>query len=1045
MRYHNIFVAIVFTMLSYIVFGNKEWHKKSGTRDHNILDGITESSSFVELNTNKVPVWKKLKDAADFKADSLQIQEALKSYSELLKDKLLFNKMPSESRYDVFLSMAKLLKLMGFHRRAELLLYESMSYTMEPFDAHLQLGILALDREDLAESKMHMKNCLYYKAEDITVLSYLSIALIAEGRLHEAKFFVSRLLSTLEVRVRKLLRLMGRDERDIVSIAAKASHGEVSRWLEEMMTKALHGQLTITTSTNIEMIKMFSNVYTLLADGDIKGRFAFDLGQSLYEGGRPITGSLMMQRGHKTSEHMRDGVTSYELISTRLAIEFPTVPADMNELLGRYLNLTNFLSNTVESFSSMDIENALDIYWSLPLLGWSGLGVASIQSEILRRFKNIPIRRDPYGRHFLSKFKEPSQIITTENNIINNVDNKLLQADTISISQEEAIIDLGEDYDHETIDVVVDGKHMKVSKQFAARSPNHQLKPPKPHMRNHRTRSVLPKDNLNKDVIDEYEKKKNSIDQNQNQNILEVGIFGGHMNSHPIGQAILTRLLAFSKDHAHAINKEHFRLTLLALPLVPDNATQRIAKSVHRIVNLPVDMSAAWLIIEGLYLDVLLIPDWQPFPDTHSVLFSSARIAPLQICFYVRGSPCPASASMDYYLLPEELEDLYLNDVPAVSAAPDTWSWSQGNSNDDAANELKNAQWKLKWLAPFMEQVILVPDWPIITGTSIKQSAISVKQDKIKDNNSTLSDDTFVPSEVEGQVNFGEKPTAILPMHPSQVHTLMDELLLNILQASSSLHIILVLPASYFSHSDREKRSEYKICWARALVRRLWKRDFNLYNRIRLLPDPLSDLRLLQLYRQADMVLDSFPVGISSFYLELALSIGTPVVTMKTGTKMNTPHADLLQLRKIIGSKDDNHTSCCYPPRSWWKHGDIPWRPSVSTIHGFYKRVGIDRYLSATSLEEYFAIATRLALDRDYAYNLRIKILDAVDVSINKEESLEGEIPSAKGLWDFISRVGSNWARIRTNFISSPASKAAIQVDHDEAKNKRRRAAAVTE
>jgi hypothetical protein len=35
---------------------------------------------------------------------------------------------------------------------------------------------------------------------------------------------------------------------------------------------------------------MFSHLYTWLAEGEMTGRYIFDLGQSLYEGGRPEIG-----------------------------------------------------------------------------------------------------------------------------------------------------------------------------------------------------------------------------------------------------------------------------------------------------------------------------------------------------------------------------------------------------------------------------------------------------------------------------------------------------------------------------------------------------------------------------------------------------------------------------------------------------------------------------------------------------------------------------------------------------------------------------------
>ena len=127
-----------------------------------------------------------MKNAADQKAAGLVIQQALHEYGQLLRHPYMFGDMPMEERYDVFLSMSKLLKMMGFHQRAELLLYEAMSYTTNPHEAHLQLGLLFLDKEDIEKAKIHLKNCLFFKENDILILIHLSVILIAEGKLHEA-------------------------------------------------------------------------------------------------------------------------------------------------------------------------------------------------------------------------------------------------------------------------------------------------------------------------------------------------------------------------------------------------------------------------------------------------------------------------------------------------------------------------------------------------------------------------------------------------------------------------------------------------------------------------------------------------------------------------------------------------------------------------------------------------------------------------------------------------------------------------------------------
>ena len=151
-----------------------------------------ESVASVEANSNPlgedtrttaVPAWRLMKDDADQKAGSMLVQEAFNRYSQLLTHKHLYGGMPLEARYEVFISMAKLLKTMGFHQRAELLLYEATSYTTQPHEAHFNLGLLALDREDLREAAMHFKNCLYYKAEDVLTLTHLTVTLMVEGKL----------------------------------------------------------------------------------------------------------------------------------------------------------------------------------------------------------------------------------------------------------------------------------------------------------------------------------------------------------------------------------------------------------------------------------------------------------------------------------------------------------------------------------------------------------------------------------------------------------------------------------------------------------------------------------------------------------------------------------------------------------------------------------------------------------------------------------------------------------------------------------------------
>ena len=58
----------------------------------------------------------------------------------------------------------------------------------------------------------------------------------------------------------------------------------------------------------MEMLKMFSNLYQWLTDGEITDRF---LRQSLYEGGRPLAGKMMMKWGRLSLDYPSRSCTSW--------------------------------------------------------------------------------------------------------------------------------------------------------------------------------------------------------------------------------------------------------------------------------------------------------------------------------------------------------------------------------------------------------------------------------------------------------------------------------------------------------------------------------------------------------------------------------------------------------------------------------------------------------------------------------------------------------------------------------------------------------------
>ena len=135
-------------------------------------------------------------------------------------------------------------------------------------------------------------------------------------------------------------------------------------------------------------------------------------------------------------------------------------------------------------------------------------------------------------------------------------------------------------------------------------------------------------------------------------------------------------------------------------------------------------------------------------------------------------------------------------------------------------------------------------------------------------------------------------------------------------------------------------------------------------------------MRMLQLFRQADMILDSFPMGGSFYYLSLAISVGTPVITMQSGTILETTKEDLKEIRmqlstsstqQKIQQKQSHGGDILYrgnPLYHYIQHFDLPWLASNSAIAGFYDHVHLSEYFVANNTANYFTLVCNLALNR---------------------------------------------------------------------------------
>lgn len=129
---------------------------------------------------------------------------------------------------------------------------------------------------------------------------------------------------------------------------------------------------------------------------------------------------------------------------------------------------------------------------------------------------------------------------------------------------------------------------------------------------------------------------------------------------------------------------------------------------------------------------------------------------------------------------------------------------------------------------------------------------------------------------------------------------------------------------------------------------------------------------MLQLIRQTDVVLDTFPFGSAPYFLGLALSVGTPVITLHSGCFLSTSKDDMnavkqhLQHAFIYNGLYKDHPLRMLINSQF----DIPWISSISNIAGFYQRVGLNHALVANSTADYFNLALKLLSDRYVPFHL---------------------------------------------------------------------------
>ncbi len=146
------------------------------------------------------------------------------------------------------------------------------------------------------------------------------------------------------------------------------------------------------------------------------------------------------------------------------------------------------------------------------------------------------------------------------------------------------------------------------------------------------------------------------------------------------------------------------------------------------------------------------------------------------------------------------------------------------------------------------------------------------------------------------------------------------------------------------------------------------------------------------------MVLDTFPFGNAAYFLSLAMSVGTPVVTLQSGHRIQTPKEDYEEIRSVlmynqhalVQYKDhplrhvlmnhpyptnaNSHTNTHSNSHSSKNNAqntlfdeELPWIRSMNNIEGYYlrsKNSNFSNYLIAKNLSHYFSLATNLLSKR---------------------------------------------------------------------------------
>ena len=130
-------------------------------------------------------IWKHYAQQAKESESQGRLYEALQSYSLLLDNHFLSERMMDIERYGLHVAMGRLLVRMGMLHRAESTFFAATSLADEPAEAYFELARLKSHQGKLDDAVLHYKHHLFYQSDNLESLQNLGCLLVIKGSINE--------------------------------------------------------------------------------------------------------------------------------------------------------------------------------------------------------------------------------------------------------------------------------------------------------------------------------------------------------------------------------------------------------------------------------------------------------------------------------------------------------------------------------------------------------------------------------------------------------------------------------------------------------------------------------------------------------------------------------------------------------------------------------------------------------------------------------------------------------------------------------------------